>query len=1117
MRIVAIRGKNLASLRGDFAVVLNKPPLEQAGLFAITGHTGAGKSTLLDAMCLALFDKIPRLLGSAHVKVGRTDEDEKQRIGSNDVGSIVSRGTAGAYAEVDFIGLDKQLYRAHWEIKRARNKISGRLQKQSVTLMNLANNEMLGQNKSDTLDVISEKIGLTFEQFRRSVLLAQGDFAAFLKAKSDERSALLERITGTEIYSQLSVSAYRNFQEQEQLLNNIEDKIKYDVPLENQLRQDLQIKITELDDELFFYKNNIDNSCAMLQWHEVKEQLQQEQKSVSQTLSELQREKTEKQPLYKELDKIIAIQGLRPILQGVNELLEKIAETEAQLKQAADESETAKANKEKLTVSIQQIQDKLKDSERQYQKIKPELLKARELDTQIKLIAQECFEHDKVNNEFSASLKELECKKTDLDKVLNEQKKLAQEILNITEELSQLQKQRQQISLEDLNQQKDNIEQRRNQLQQISQIYQSYITAQLNLQHNQKKQTEQHHSLHQLCKSRDINNSDYHVSLSLLEEARRALVMLQESVTQGAQSLRSLLKKEQACPVCGSTQHPWAEQDLILNQHYQQQMKRVNELEKSVQSSSITVNNLQQKIEHEKAEQLLLQERYQQLLLETEQLDGQWQKSVVDLDIEGENLKPLQNPVRDRQYEEQLLAEIEQLNTQLEFNKEQEKQFILLQKTIDKRQRNKDQLQHKEKKLERMISEQRVLLNDINHLQQQMDKHLQMLKKRQEHKDSLQDERQQVFSGQQLIIADEQEQLPESTMAADSIETSFTSAISRLSDQFDAKKSALEQIKQKQIRITEQCLYLQQYIEQNKQQKYTQEKQLNTQLDRYSLQLSGVKNLLQYDEQWIKKQQADVSLLNNNLLKSETLLVERNLKLAQHNKQFERFSEPLQKISKDDLSKQLKEQSKLIQNLQNLQQEKQLELKQDTEKKKRIAMLQVELDVQKEKWREWGALNDLIGSASGHKFRIFAQSLTLESLIGHANEHLNDFARRYQLQRVPDTDLDLQIMDRDMADEVRSVQSLSGGESFLVSLALALGLASLSATKTQVESLFIDEGFGTLDQETLDIAIASLDTLQGLGRQVGIISHVPILVERIGVRVVVEKMGGGQSRVLLES
>jgi len=158
-------------------------------------------------------------------------------------------------------------------------------------------------------------------------------------------------------------------------------------------------------------------------------------------------------------------------------------------------------------------------------------------------------------------------------------------------------------------------------------------------------------------------------------------------------------------------------------------------------------------------------------------------------------------------------------------------------------------------------------------------------------------------------------------------------------------------------------------------------------------------------------------------------------------------------------------------------------------------------------------MKELIGSSDGAKFRRFAQSLTLEALIAHANRHLEELARRFALQRVPGSDLELQVIDRDMADEVRSVFSLSGGESFLVSLAMALGLASLNSKRTQVESLFIDEGFGSLDGDALETAVSSLDALQSLGRQVGIISHVSTLVERIGFQVQVTTRGGGRSTV----
>ncbi|HVV86522.1 MAG TPA: SbcC/MukB-like Walker B domain-containing protein, partial [Kofleriaceae bacterium] len=158
-------------------------------------------------------------------------------------------------------------------------------------------------------------------------------------------------------------------------------------------------------------------------------------------------------------------------------------------------------------------------------------------------------------------------------------------------------------------------------------------------------------------------------------------------------------------------------------------------------------------------------------------------------------------------------------------------------------------------------------------------------------------------------------------------------------------------------------------------------------------------------------------------------------------------------------------------------------------------------------------LDDLIGSSDGKKLRDFAQSLTLDRLLAAANRHLDDLAPRYQLERVGGLDLELQVVDRELGDDVRAIASLSGGESFLVSLALALGLSSLSSSGVEVRTLLIDEGFGSLDLATLDTALAVLDALRASGRQVGIVSHVPGLDERVPARVVVRAQGGGRSTV----
>ena len=158
----------------------------------------------------------------------------------------------------------------------------------------------------------------------------------------------------------------------------------------------------------------------------------------------------------------------------------------------------------------------------------------------------------------------------------------------------------------------------------------------------------------------------------------------------------------------------------------------------------------------------------------------------------------------------------------------------------------------------------------------------------------------------------------------------------------------------------------------------------------------------------------------------------------------------------------------------------------------------------------WAKLNKLIGSADGAKFKVIAQSYTLNLLLLHANKHLSYLSKRYKLQQVPGT-LALQVVDCDMCDEIRTVYSLSGGESFLISLALALGLSSLSSNNLKVESLFIDEGFGSLDAESLRTAMEALEQLQMQGRKIGVISHVQEMSERISVQVQVHKKVNGKS------
>jgi exonuclease SbcC len=176
-------------------------------------------------------------------------------------------------------------------------------------------------------------------------------------------------------------------------------------------------------------------------------------------------------------------------------------------------------------------------------------------------------------------------------------------------------------------------------------------------------------------------------------------------------------------------------------------------------------------------------------------------------------------------------------------------------------------------------------------------------------------------------------------------------------------------------------------------------------------------------------------------------------------------------------------------------------------------------DIEKfrKEYDRWKILSDMIGSATGAEFNVFAQGLTLARLVFLANRYLQKLNPRYQIRRKPHSDLDLEIIDRYQADNVRSMKTLSGGETFLVSLALALGLSDLAGNKTRIDSLFIDEGFGTLDPQTLDVAITTLENLQATGKMIGIISHVDALKERITTQIQVTRQSGGVSKIEIVS
>jgi exonuclease SbcC len=259
---------------------------------------------------------------------------------------------------------------------------------------------------------------------------------------------------------------------------------------------------------------------------------------------------------------------------------------------------------------------------------------------------------------------------------------------------------------------------------------------------------------------------------------------------------------------------------------------------------------------------------------------------------------------------------------------------------------------------------------------------------------------------------------------------------------------------------------------------------------------------------WIGREREDLLALENAVRDARTTVAERRRRLDAH------VAEGRPAAGLEDARPRAAAAAERVKQAAEAHGAAQLDLRTDDARRAEHAKLGEAVARAEADAHRWGQLGEVIGSHDGQKLRVFAQGLALDALLIAANKHLEGLAPRYRLQRVPRRDLDLQVVDGDLANEIRGVTGLSGGESFLISLALALGLASLSTRRGQARSLFIDEGFGTLDRDTLEHAMGAIDQLRSGDRTVGIISHVPELHERIGVQVKVERVSAGRSRLV---
>ena len=954
MKILAIRLKNLTSIEGMVEVDFTAEPLHSAGIFAISGPTGAGKSTLLDALCLALYDKAPRFATSVE-SVNLADVGDNQ-INQSDVRNLLRRGTSDGYAEVDFLGIDGRRYRSRWSVRRTRNKISGSLQPQTLEVKELDTEKEFQGTKKELLIQLVELVGLTYEQFTRTVLLAQNDFATFLKSKGAAKAELLEKLTGTGVYSRISQEVYaRNKAAQEEvtLIQNRMNVIE--------LMPEEELLALQKEKELLAEKR----VTGIKLLAEQNEQLNvvRSLKMQEDLWKKKQQEEQEEQARLKMLQGALASQE-----EGLVHFKAQWEAIQPDLKKARQLDVQIQSQQDSYTQSKQMLQSANKQVSEQEQKMR---MATEQLQVSYSSLNR-LLNH--VGIEKALQLEQVEeILRQEADKLTagintNEERLLRLNSFGyplLTEEQMKLQK--------ELTRQ-----------QNIRQLTETQTKTKAEIERLEKETTD---CLKQLTEQ----ETALKVTQRLYENARMA-------VGKDVKALRQQLQEGEACPVCGSTAHP-----------YHQEQEVVDTLFRSIeQEYNAAVANCQQ-----------INNR--SIVL---QRDWTHQKMV------------------DGQIGEQLAA--------------------LYKAGIDAG--NEEQIQHRLTELAERILEYRNLYAEWQRSDEE-------IKKMRAHCEAL---RENVslcrLAMQKVSSAKEQLLLLQNTASAEQ-------------KRFEVIEKALNVLRQERSQLLKG-----KSADEAEAVVAKREKELNLALE---------------------KARKEVEAVYNRLSGLQGEMKQITLAIGELQEQYKKIESP------EQLPEIIKKQQEENLNTERALSTMEARLLQQAKNKLTVEQIVKELAEKQTIAERWAKLNKLIGSADGAKFKVIAQSYTLNLLLLHANKHLSYLSKRYKLQQVPDT-LALQVIDCDMCDEIRTVYSLSGGESFLISLALALGLSSLSSNNLKVESLFIDEGFGSLDAESLRTAMEALEQLQMQGRKIGVISHVQEMSERISVQVQVHKKVNGKSVLTLQ-
>ena len=1129
MKFLQLEILNLASLDKQGGEVINfeEGALGESTIFSIVGPTGSGKSTLLDAICLALYNRAPRYprkKGDKNQNIeifGEADANENNRLAPTDSRNILTRGKKEGYSKLTFLANNGSIYRAEWHVRFQRV----RYENAKTSLYKITRNgEQLTEEIADWNE-LPNIIGLDYDQFLRTVLIAQGSFANFLTAKENERYELLEKLIGCEetytniateikkakdqavdVYNQMAASVEAVKQN---LLNDEElAQLQEEITLLEKAEKELDSQLKAISESLQWYEENDKQTKQIAIYQADMEQAANAIKDIQVQIIRLQ--------LHDEVQPAVnLLQEVERQIQSIHNQEEEILKSEAAIK-----SKEVGITESEHTLSY--LKEVVNKAQEQLEKAMPVIAEARALKTKmeaampnlkekkeaLELAQKENLTAQRDVEENARNIKkwEAETEKAKLalkatQEEITKQKQVLHEATQAAELAWETEKNKTAgQNIEELQTQKSAAEKKLQDVLQAIKVVAHLYTATTEKQKNEERI--------QFLGKRNAK-IDEALGKLFIEALEKETLTLRNAytlmVSEKWEIHRANLTEGKPCPLCGSTTHPYHTD----NRQFEEATTELSQLLKAKED----LLKLQQKQEKDLSgerkqndgEVLTLQKQQEKLSGEIATYEEEWKALIAQypkIPKEEAELKSLL-PI----YEDKAKEATGKLSLFNKIQKEIERLTQLKDKAV------KDEVAYESKASTILnnaqestsicatkLAEQKALTTNLisqeKNKKEAYEKALQAWNNTKKEMEEWQAQYQQILNGEEPDAAEQRltAAKDEATKAADDQNENINKLKAELANSKGSHQTMLSQNKT---------------MKENLQ---TKEKELDLWIEEYNKQLAEksieprfierntIREMLHSAEDWnaIRREKDE----KEKAVASTTALYQSAEKAHQQHLEHQPAQTRDALLAIQQEYQERSQRNELIAANARMQNHQEA-LKQLGDKAEALKLVTQEKD-------DWTAITDAIG-ADGKTLRKIAQCYTLSFLIAHANQEIRKFNSRYELQQVKHS-LGIRVIDHDRADDIRDTTSLSGGETFIVSLGLALGLSALSSRNISFENLFIDEGFGTLDPDTLATVIDSLAMLQSSqGKKVGVISHTDTMSERITTQIRIIKNGNSGS------